>query len=59
MAPELRTQNRSPARPRIKISPEVAPYPITFQAMTLDSDLKVAFSSGRTTTRPPEIPLPT
>ena len=32
---------------------------MTFPAMTFFSDLKVAFSSGRTTTRPPEIPLPT
>ena len=35
LAPELRTQNRSPTTPRMNASPAVAPYSSTFPAMTL------------------------
>ena len=58
-APEFRTQKRSPTTPRIKISPAVAPYPMTFPAITFSCEVNDAFSSGRTTMRPPEIPFPT
>ena len=57
--PELRTQNRSPTTPRRKISPEVAPYPMTLPAMICSPASNVAARSGRTTIRPPERPLPT
>ena len=32
---------------------------MTFPAITLSCEGNVAFTSGRTTTRPPEIPFPT
>ena len=59
VAPELRTQNRSPAWPRRKIWPLVAPYAIVLPAMICCEASKVASRSGRTTSRPPESPLPT
>ena len=58
VAPELRTQNRSPTTPRTRISPLVAPYPMTFPAMTFFSEANVARSSGWTINLPPEIPFP-
>src|SRR5262245_56904003 len=57
VAPELRTQNRSPAMPRTKSSPAVAPYAATLPATTLCSAANGAARSGRTTTRPPDRPL--
>ena len=58
VAPELRTQNRSPARPRTKISPDVAPYATTLPATTFSSAVSTEARSGRTTSRPPDRPLP-
>ena len=42
VAPELRTQNRSPTVPRMYASPLVAPYRITLPAMMLSSATKSA-----------------
>jgi hypothetical protein len=57
-APELRTQNRSPTTPRMNISPDVAPYPMTLPAMMLSSAGNGASGSGRSVSRPPDSPLP-
>ena len=59
-APELRTAKRSPTTPRMKASPAVAPYRITLPAMICSSATKDAGadSEGRTTSRPPDRPLP-
>ena len=59
VAPELRTQNRSPTRPRIKASPEVAPYKMTLPAMIWSAATKGESAGGRIVIRPPESPLPT
>ena len=60
VAPELRTQKRSPTVPRMYASPPVAPYRITFPAMMLRSATNSGWVSrgGRTTSRPPDSPLP-
>ena len=61
-APEFRTANRSPTRPRRYSSPSVAPYPMVFPAMTwvfTPGAWDGEFSSGRTMIRPPDSPLPT
>ena len=61
VAPELRTQNRSPTVPRMKISPLVAPNPMTLPAMVSVAASAVggADFEGLTTIRPPESPFPT
>src|SRR5262245_50763499 len=58
VTPLLRTQNRSPACPRRKTSPPVAPYSETLPTMMLSSGTNVAVRGGYTTMRPPESPLP-
>ena len=57
IAPELRTQKRSPTCPRMNSSPDVAPYAITLPAMMLSAATNRAVRAGRTTMRPPESPL--
>ncbi len=58
MAPELRTQKRSPTCPRTNTSPPVAPYKMTFPAMIWSSATNGEPSGGRTTRRPPDRPFP-
>ena len=57
-APELRTANRSPARPAMNALPEVAPYRATFPMMMFSSALKAAVLGGYTDSFPPDSPLP-
>ena len=59
MAPELRTAKRSPATPRKKHSPSIAPYSTVLPTMIEFSALMPASAVGRTMMRPPESPLPT
>ncbi len=61
VAPELRTQNRSPTTPRRNTSPAVAPYRMTLPAMMFSSATKSGWDAtgGRTMMRPPDRPLPT
>ncbi len=59
LAPELRTQKRSPTLPRRKISPLVAPKPMTLPATICASAVNWTSRGGRTTIRPPDRPLPT
>src|ERR687885_478915 len=54
VAPELRTQNRSPTCPRRNSSPLVAPYAMTLPAMMFSFAANPAARSGRTTIRPPD-----
>src|SRR5690242_1055624 len=58
-APELRTANRSPTRPRMNSSPPVAPYRTVLPPMMCSSATNGAAGSGRTISRPPDSPLPT
>ena len=58
IAPELRTQKRSPTRPLIYTSPLVAPYIRVFPAIVLFSATKVDRTGGITLIRPPLKPLP-
>ena len=46
VAPEFRTQKRSPTTPRMNTSPSVAPYRITLPAMTFSSALYGAALGG-------------
>src|SRR5256714_2646650 len=57
-APLLRTQNRSPATPRMYASPPVAPYNATLPTMMFSSDLNVERFAGYAITLPPDSPLP-
>ena len=56
VAPELRTANRSPAAPATNSEPPVAPYRQVFPASTA---APASSAGGRTTTRPPDMDLPT
>src|SRR6266536_1977810 len=58
VAPELRTQNRSPTTPHRNTSPAVAPYKTTFPAMMFSAAANGAAGSGAATIRPPDRPLP-
>ncbi|KAG0772224.1 hypothetical protein G6F21_014531 [Rhizopus arrhizus] len=58
-APELRTAKRSPARPAANSSPPVAPYRQVLPMMAVLRASKRAPRGGRTTRRPPAMPLPT
>jgi hypothetical protein len=56
--PELRTAKRSPASPRKKAFPEVAPYRTVLPTIALSSARKLASGDGRTTSVPPDMPFP-
>ena len=57
-APELRTAKRSPATPWKYASPAIAPYSTVLPMMMFSVGSR--FTGGwRTTTRPPDRPLPT
>src|SRR4029078_1795571 len=58
LAPEFRTANRSPARPRRTAVPAVAPDSTVLPTTTFSSAAKVAAAGGRTAIVPPESPLP-
>ena len=58
MAPELRTQKRSPAIPRIKAFPLVAPYKATLPMITFSSALNGELTGGAMISLPPDNPLP-
>ena len=58
VAPELRTQKRSPAIPFINALPLVAPYSATLPIMILSSALNLEPACGYTTIFPPERPFP-
>ena len=58
VAPLLRTAKRSPATPEMKALPLVAPYRATLPVMMFSSGLKEMPCGGRTTTLPPDRPLP-
>ena len=55
-APELRTANRSPARPAANSVPLVAPYNAVLPRIT---SRWVAPGNGRMTSSPPDRPFPT
>ena len=59
VAPELRTQKRSPTLPLASNNPEVAPYNTVLPIMTLSSAKNAAFAGGRRVIIPPDSPLPT
>ena len=46
VAPELRTQKRSPAEPFINAKPEVAPYRATLPIIILSSSLNLLLDGG-------------
>src|SRR4029450_10560880 len=56
VAPELRTANRSPARPAQNSSPRGAPYRAVLPIRT---GSPASSAGGRITMRPPPMPLPT
>ena len=58
-APELRTQNLSPARPLANNLPAVAPYNTVFPIIVLSDGISGLAKGGRITILPPERPLPT
>ena len=58
VAPESRTAKRSPATPQKKASPLVAPYSTVLPTMMLRVASPRKSRLGRTTTRPPLMPLP-
>ena len=58
-APELRTANRSPARPAANNRPPVAPYRQVLPMIGVASVAKVERCGGRSTIVPPAMPLPT
>ncbi len=58
LAPDRRTAKRSPATPRKKASPLVAPYSTVLPTMMLSVASPRNSMLGRTTTRPPDRPLP-
>ena len=58
-APELRTQNLSPARPFANSFPAVAPYKTVFPIIVLSDGISGLASGGRITILPPESPFPT
>ena len=53
VAPELRTQKRSPACPAANNLPDVAPYKTVLPMMVLSLAIKPAAADGRTTITPP------
>ena len=58
LAPDSRTAKRSPATPRKKASPLVAPYSAVLPMMMFWVASPRNSMLGRTTTRPPDRPLP-
>jgi hypothetical protein len=58
LAPDRRTAKRSPATPRKKASPLVAPYSAVLPTMMLRVASPRKSMLGRTTSRPPLSPLP-
>ena len=59
MAPELRTQKRSPAWPAANSLPAVAPYSTVLPMMVLRLVSSPLETGGLSTMMPPERPLPT
>jgi hypothetical protein len=58
VAPDRRTAKRSPATPRKKASPLVAPYSAVLPTMMFLVASPRNSMLGRTTMRPPDRPLP-